>query len=143
MKKFEIVRKAWDASNPDRHSNLANDFQVTDELGSPTMDRASWIAMGDRMEAAMPDLEYVIDELREEGGDVVVGTRFVGTFTNDFDLSAMGIGVIPATGGAVEIGPNLARLSFEGDKISRLHSLGTGPDAGMAGFVKALGVEMS
>ena len=138
MTKFEIVRKAWDASNPDRHSNLADDFQVTDELGSPPMDRASWIGMGDLIEAAMPDLEFVIDELREEGDDVVVGTRFVGTFTNDFDLSAAGMGVIPATGKAVEIGPNLARLSFEGDKISRLHGLDTGPDAGMAGFVKAM-----
>jgi hypothetical protein len=138
MKKSEIVRKAWDASDPDRHSHLADDFQYTDEFGSPAMDRASWIGMGDLMEAAMPDMEYVIDELREEGDDVVVGTRFVGTFTNDLDLSAAGMGVIPATGKAVEIGPNLARVSFEGDKISRLHGLDTGPDSSMAGFVKTI-----
>lgn len=134
----EIVRKAWDASDPDRYSYLADNFQWTDELGSPAMDRASWKGMGDLIEAAMPDLEIVIDELREEGDDVVVGTRFVGTFTNDFDLSAVGMGVIPATGKAVEIGPNLARVSFDGDKISRLHGLETGADAGMAGFVKAM-----
>jgi hypothetical protein len=138
MTKFEIVRKAWDASDPDRYSYLADNFQWTDELGSPAMDRASWKGMGDLLEAAMPDLEIVIDELREEGDDVVVGTRFVGTFTNDFDLSAVGMGVIPATGKPVEIGPNLARVSFDGDKISRLHGLEAGPDAGMAGFVKAM-----
>jgi predicted ester cyclase len=141
MGKLEIVRKAWDASDPNRHSYLADDFQWTDELGSPAMDRASWIGMGNLMEAAIPDLQFFIEDLREDGDDVLVSTRFRGTFTNDFDLSAVGMGVVPATGKAVDIGPNLARVSFEGDKISGLHALDTGRDAGMAELLKALGAE--
>jgi hypothetical protein len=143
MNKLDIVRKAWDQSNPDRHTYLADDFQSTDALGNPPTDRSLWIAMGDLMEAALPDIEYIIDDIREEGDDVVVSTRFAGTFTNDLDLSAMGIGVIPATGKAVEIGPFKNWVSFDGEKITRLHDPNTGPDAGMQGFLKALGVVMA
>jgi hypothetical protein len=69
-------------------------------------------------------------------------SHWEGTFVNDFDLSAMGLGVAPATGKAVVFPTSTIRISFDGDKISRIHDPATDPDAGPAGFFKALGMEM-
>ena len=141
MNKIDIVKSAFDLDDRDRHSYLTDDFKVTDEMGSPPLDRASWIAMTEPMESAFPDLSLIIEDIREEGDGVVVTSRFSGTFTNDLDLSAMGLGVFAATGKAVDFPPGTNLVSFDGDKISELHRLDTGPDAGMAGFLKLFGAE--
>jgi hypothetical protein len=73
---------------------------------------------------------------------VVVTSHWEGTFVNDFDLSALGLGVAPATGKAVVFPTSTIRISFDGDQISRIHDPATGPDVGTAGFLKALGVEL-
>jgi len=94
------------------------------------------------MQSATPDIRPVIGNIREEGNDVVITSHWEGTFVNDFDLSVLGLGVIPATGKAALLPTSTVRISFDGDKISRIHDPATGPDAGTAGFVKALGVDM-
>jgi hypothetical protein len=142
MNKIELVKSAFSLDDPDRVSYLSDDFQWTDELGSPPMDRSSWLAMGQLVESSLPDLSYVIEDIREEGNGVVVTSHSTGTFINDLDLSPMGMGAIPATGKAVVFPSQRDRVSFDGDKISEFHNLETGPDAGMAGFLKALGADM-
>jgi len=128
--------------NPDRSAYLSDDFQWTDELGSPPIDRSSWIAQGELMESAFPDPSLVIEEIRENGDGVIVRNRFAGTFSNDLDLSPFGLGVIPATGKAVDFPPGTDVVSFKNGKISEMHNSDTGPDAGMARFLKTLGVKM-
>jgi predicted ester cyclase len=142
VNRIEVVRAANDWDNPDRNSYYSDDFQWTDALGSPPMDRDSWIAMGQLMKSAFPDISTVIEEIREEGDDVVVTSHFGGTFTNDLDLSALGMGVIPAKGKAFVFPTSTVRIGFDGDKIAKLHDPRTGPDAGLPGFLKALGVDM-
>jgi predicted ester cyclase len=142
MNKTDIARSAFTWDNPDKESHLSDDFQSTDALGSPPMDKSSWLAMGSLMESAIPDISFVIKDIREEDDGVAITGRFAGTFTNDFDLSAMGMGVIHATGKAVDFQDSTLQLSFDGDKISRVHDPSTGPDAGMPGFLKALGACM-
>jgi hypothetical protein len=142
MTKEDVLRKAWDRNNPHRHSYLADDFQFTDALGSPPTDKESWVAMGDLMESAVPDLEYVIEGIREEEDRLAVSTRITGTFINDFDLSAMGMGVIRATGKTVDVGPFTNLVSFDNGMIASMHDPNTGPDAGMQGFLKALGADI-
>jgi hypothetical protein len=90
--------------------------------------------------SAFPDVSTVIEDIREEG-DGLVSSHLGGTFTNDFDLAAMGMGVIPATGAALDFPTTTFPVSFYGDKISKPHDPDTGPDAGMTGFLKALGAE--
>jgi hypothetical protein len=140
MNKIELVKLANDWGNPDRNSYYSDDFQWTDALGSPPMDKATWLAMGQLMESAFPDIATVIEDIREEGDDVVITSHWSGTFTNDFDLSALGVGVVPATRKAVVFPTSTVRISFDGDKISKVHDPRSGPDAGMAGFLKVLGV---
>jgi predicted ester cyclase len=143
MNKIELVKQAFNLDSPDRASYLSDNFRWTDELGSPAVDRSSWLAMGQLLESALPDMSLIIDDIREEGDRVVIKNHFSGTFTKDLDLSSMGLGVIPATGKAFVFPAQRDRVSFDGDKISEIHNLETGPDAGVAGFLKALGVKMS
>jgi predicted ester cyclase len=96
--------------------------------------------MGEILRASFPDMSFEVEELRQDGEDVVVKGRFVGTFENDFDMSDMNMGVIPATGKKIIFPYDTSRVSFDADnKIVAHHNLDTGPDAGMAGFMKALG----
>jgi predicted ester cyclase len=140
MKRVDLVRSAFDLDNPNSASYLADNFQWSDSLGSPPMNKSAWLGMGDTMRSAFPDLSYVIEDIREEGDGVAVTGRFAGTFTNDFDLSPAGMGTFRATGARVNFPSSTALVSFEGDKISKIRELGTGPDAGMQGFLKALSV---
>jgi hypothetical protein len=144
MNKIELVRKATDSTQwgkPAWQDYYTDDFQLTNAQGAPPSGRDENIAMGQLMLSAMPDIKTVIEDIREDGDDVVVTSHWQGTFLNDFDLSAMGMGVVPATGKAVVFPTSTVRISFKGDKISKIHDPATDPDAGPAGFFKALGVE--
>jgi predicted ester cyclase len=142
MNKIELAKfvNRWDI--PDRSSYYTDDFQLTNAQGAPPSGRDETIAMGQLMQSAMPDIRTVIEDIREEGDDVVLTSHWEGTFTNDFDLSVLGMGVVPATGKAVVFPTSTIRISFDGDKIARIHDPATDPDAGPAGFFKALGVNM-
>ena len=139
MNKIEIVKKAFsfDTAPEAQREYLTDDYQATDSVGSPAFGKEAWFAMGELMRASIPDLDFTIDEIRQEGEDVIFSGHFTGTFQNDLDLSAMNMGVIPATGKAINI-PGTGRVSFSGDKISKLQDLATGPDAGLAGLLAAL-----
>lgn len=143
MNKIDIVREAFNLNDPDRAgSHLTDDFQGTDAVGSPPFDKASWTGMGYMLKAAFPDMDFVIEDIWEEGDNVMVMGHFAGTFTNDLDLSPMGMGVIPANGQAIVWPDSTSIVSFAGDKIVRSHDTATGPDAGFAGFFRPLGVDM-
>jgi hypothetical protein len=144
MNKIDIVRKAIGFETPvtEQKALFDDEYQFTDSIGGPAMDKAAWFAMGDLYRAAMSNPGYAIDEIHQEGEDVILTGRFTGTFVHDFDLSAMHMGVIKATGKPVKFSPSTSRISFKGDKIVHNHELGTGPNAGLPGFLAAIkGVE--
>ena len=97
MNRIELVKSANEWGIPDRDSLYTDDFQFTDALDSPPMDKRTLLAMAELMQSALPDITTVIEDIREEGEEVVVTSHWAGTFTKDFDLSAMGAGVIPAS----------------------------------------------
>ena len=141
MDKVELVRKAYTFGKPEESmAYFSDDFKATDETGGPALDKASWFGMGELMRAAIPDIYYVFEDIHEEGDKVILTGYFSGTFKNDFDLSSFGMDVIAATGKAVTFPSSTIEVSLDGDKISRSHSVATGPDAGLEGFLKALTV---
>lgn len=144
MDKFDIVREAYSFSiSPEEKAQYyADDFQAVDELGSPPIDKPTWIGMGGMFEASIPDIDFIIENMWEEGDSIMVEGHFTGTFANDLDLSAMGLGVISATGETVTWPTGTAQVTLRGDQVVENLSLGTGPDAGMAGFLRVLGVDM-
>jgi hypothetical protein len=140
MNKVDIMKIVFSFDNFDEAQNyLSEDFQGTDSVGGPTFDKAGWVGMGQMFKGSMPDIKVVIDDIQEDGDMLTVKSHFTGTFTNDFDLSAMGMGVIPASGKYVEFPSSTAEISFTGEKISRFHNTDTGPDAGLPGLMKTLG----
>ena len=143
MSRREFIKKAFNLDSPDQGAYFADDFQWTDSLGSPPMDKKSWLGMGDLMQSAFPDLKIIVEDIREEGDEVVVTSRFAGTFKNDMDLSPLGLGVVPATGKAVDFPSSTDLVCFSNGQISEMHNRDTGPDAGMAGFLKAIGANGS
>ena len=143
MNKVDFMKKVYSFDNfEESQKYLSEDFQGTDSVGGPTFDKAGWVGMGQMFKGSIPDIKVVIDDIQEDGDMLTVKSHFTGTFTNDFDLSAMGMGVIPASGEFVEFPPSTAEISFEGDKVTRFHNTDTGPEAGLPGLMKALGAEM-
>jgi predicted ester cyclase len=140
VNKIQIVRKAFDIKHPKAQGEYySDDYQFVDLVGEPPMDREAWFGMSARMRASIPDINFTIDEIHQEGEDVIFSGHFTGTFQHDLDLSAINMGVTPATGKAINILGGTSRISFSGDKISKNQNLDTGPDAGLAGFLAALG----
>ena len=140
--KLEVV-KTWTDTDGDvdlerADEYLSDDFKWIDGDGNE-MDKEAYLGMGRMMVAAFPDLEYVRTGLREEGDHVIMTGHFKGTLKNDFDLSAMGLGVIPASGKMIEWPDTSDRVEVDGGKIVRLQNLSTG---GMAEFLAPLGVKM-
>jgi hypothetical protein len=141
MNRIDIVKSVLlGSSNPNKAAVYADDFQVTNSVGEPPMDKSTWLGMEPLVLASFPDMEYVIEEIKEEGDGVRLTGHFVGGFTNNLDLSAMGMEVIPASGKQITWPNASIHISVKGDKITKWHILATSPDAGMAGFLRPLGV---
>ena len=136
MNKTDIVKEAFVMGGDGSH--LADNFQGTDAVGGPPLDKAGWVGMGHMMKASFPDIEYVIEDMHMHGDDVHVQGYFKVTFSNDLDLSQMGMGVIPASGKMIQWPSGSQMVSFEGEKIVRAHDPDTGPNAGLAGFLKPI-----
>ncbi len=141
MNKIDIAKETYSFADLEKsNTHLSDNFQGTDEVGGPPFDKAGWIGMGQMFKHSFPDIKVVIEDVHEHGDKVMFTSHFTGTFTNDFDLSAMGMGVIPASGEKVTFPSSTSEISFDGDKVTGTHNLDTGPEAGFPGLLKALGV---
>ena len=139
MNKLDIVKSAIvGSSHPDNASFYTDDFQATDSLRRPPIDKKAWFGMVPMMVASFPDFGFVIEELKEEGDDVRLAGHFVGTFINDLNLSAMGMGVISAHGKQVTWPTAHSLVTFESEKITRWHGLDTEPDGEVLRYLKAV-----
>ena len=137
--KMDVV-KAWTDGPVDIGKSVdlvSDDFEFLDQEGNVTMDKQAYLGFGQLLQAALPDLEYERTELRQEGDYVVISGRWKGTFTNEFDLSAMGMGTIPASGKKVEWPETSSKIEVEGGKIARIHPYGDS-GGGMEAFLAQL-----
>ena len=140
MNDVETVRAAFSFPDPEQADELfADSFQWLSADGNEHMDKATWIGMGDILEASFPDMDYVIEDISQEEDGVRVTGYFVGTFANDFDLSALGMGVVSATGEKIQWPATTALVTVENGKVTRIRDTATGPDSGLAGFLRPLG----
>jgi predicted ester cyclase len=78
-------------------SLLSDDFMFSGPVPEPINGEA-WLGMSASMRAAFPDLDYHFQVVGVEGEVVKTSTQLTGTHSGDFDLTSMGMGVIPATG---------------------------------------------
>jgi predicted ester cyclase len=118
---------------------LSDDYKAYDKDGNVVMDKAAYVGMGQLLSAAFPDIKAVYGDAREEGDSVIVTYHFEGTQTGDFDLSAMGLGVIPASGKRIVWPDEAVEFEIRGDKI--VGNRPYGDSAGVETFLAVLGVK--
>jgi hypothetical protein len=119
---------------------LSDGFQILDQDGSVQMERAAYIGMSQMLFAAFKDFSVVYGEVREEGDSLIVTSHFEGTHTSDLDLSAMGMGVIPASGKKIVWPEASTKWTTEGDQVASIQA--NDANGGIGPFMAALGVKM-
>ena len=142
--KLDVVQTYLDQAWANPPSSLAeismrdysDDFQYLDIDGNVVADKAGYIGMGQMMFSAFDGFHWVLKELREEEGGVVMTGHFEGTHTGDLDLTAIGAGVIPASGKKVVFPEASVKFEVSGNKIDSLAEYGGA--AGFEAFVAAL-----
>ncbi len=119
-------------------THLSDDFQNLDQDGNVLANKEAYLGQGQLLFAAFKDLNYVYSDLRAEGDDVIVTGHWKGTHTGDLDLSALGMGVVPASGKEIVWPEGSSKWKFEGDKIVSIQEI-TG---GMESLLAPLGVKL-
>jgi predicted ester cyclase len=112
---------------------------MLDKDGSFVMNKEMLLAGMLQANHAFSDYGFVLNDVSEAGDFVIMSGHFEGTHTGDLDLSAMGIGVIPASGKKVVWPEASAKITLEGDKIIRMEPYAGA--SGMRAWLAALGVE--
>ena len=143
--KADIVKAYYDLSwsNPPASlmesiaTYISDDFKSLDEDGNVIMTKEMFIGMTQLLANAFKDFKSVYSDVHEEGDEVIMTYHFEGTHTGDFDMSAMGMGVIPASGKKIVWPEAKSKWRVEGDKIVSEQSSG-----GMESFLAPLGVEL-
>jgi predicted ester cyclase len=145
--KIDVYKAYYQASNTNPPSSyieaiktyFSDDFQNLDKDGDVLMNKEAYVGMIQLIFAAFKDFDYVLNGVREEGDSIIVNGHFEGTHTGDFDLSAMGMGVIPASGKKIVWPEASTEFNIEGDKIVRIKPYGD--SGGTEAFFAALGVK--
>lgn len=89
----------------------------------------------------IPDWNFNAKVIGEEANVVHVTAHVTGTHTGELDLSALGLGVIPATGKSIALPESKGRLTFDGDRIVNFH-IDPAHGAGVPGILAQIGASM-
>lgn len=144
--KVDVVKGYYDLAWSNPPSSIpeavevyfSDDFKSLDKDGNVAMTKEMLIGMSLTMAAALPDFKAVIEELKEVGEGVLMRFHFEGTHLADFDLTPVGLGVIPPSGKRV-VWPTVSTLWIvEGDKIVEEKP----QTDGMGWFLEPLGVKL-
>ncbi|NIM92141.1 MAG: hypothetical protein GTO18_00285, partial [Anaerolineales bacterium] len=100
-------------------SYLSEDFQFSGPVPEP-LSAAEWIGFSRILKAAFPDIQYNLRVESINGKVVKTSSKVSGTHTGDLDMSAMGMGVIPATGKSFSNPEEYGFATVEGDKITSI-----------------------
>jgi hypothetical protein len=119
---------------------LSDDFKTYDKNGNAEMNREAYVGMGHLLATSFKDFKAVYGEMREEGDTAIVTFHFEGVFDKDLDMSAMGLGIIPATGKKIVWPDDTAVFKAQGDKIVSIKPYGD--SGGIENFLAALGIKM-
>jgi predicted ester cyclase len=139
--KLDVVKAYNDTEDLNAsRAYLSDDFQSVDKDGKVVMNKEAYIGMGHMLLASLPDFRFVRSDLRQEGDYVIMTGHFQGTHKADLDLSAMGLGVIPASGKEIVWPEVSVKFTVEGGKIVREEPYGELD--GMKAFLMGLGVEL-
>ena len=138
----EIVQTLLDAVQGGDYetakSLLADDFQFSGPVPEPIGGK-EWLGMSANLKAAFPDLDYHFKIEGVEGEVVKTSNQLSGTHNGEFDLTAMGMGLIPASGKSFSMASENAQATVSGSKVVSFQVQPT-EGGGVMGILKQLGV---
>lgn len=143
--KSDVIKSFMDAawSNPPssvieaNKKYLADNFQSYDSDSKPLMDKQGYIGFAQMFLNAFPDVMWVRSGLREVGDSVIMRGHFEGTHMGEVDLSAMGMGVIPASGKKIVWPEDSVEYKVEGEQV-----LSEKATSGLKEMLAPLGLKM-
>ena len=135
----QVFADAFNAGDLEKVAGLlAEDFQFSGPTPEPLGAR-EWLGMTQALQAAFPDIRYDLRIEAVEGNTVRTSTQLSGTHTGDLDLTAMGLGVFPATGKRFSNPKEFGEATIEGGKVTSIR-VQSPPDGGLVGVLRQLGV---
>jgi len=121
-------------------STLANDFQFSGPVPEPISGPA-WMGMSTSLKAAFPDLNYQFKIESVDGNTVHISGELKGTHTGSLDLSAMGMGVIPATNKPFAAAHEHGKVTVQDGKV-KTWAMNPTEGAGLMAILGQLGVKV-
>ena len=121
-------------------SLFADDFKFSGPVPEPISGEA-WIGMSVSLKNAFPDLDYNFKIESVDGDTAHISAELQGTHKGDFDLIAMNMGVIPATGKSFKAAHEHGVATLRDGKIAAWEMEGT-EGAGLMAILGQLGVEI-
>ncbi|MGD8456060.1 MAG: ester cyclase [Anaerolineales bacterium] len=122
-------------------SYLADKFSFNGPVPEP-ISADEWMDIIRGMRTAFPDLNYNGRIACVQGEKVLTTTQLSGTHTGEWDLSAMGIGVLPASGKSFSNPKEDGVMTVQNGKITS-YFINAKEGSGMAGILKQIGVEVT
>ena len=119
---------------------LTNDFQFSGPVPEP-INGAQWMGMSANLKAAFPDLDYQFHVEGANGDVVKISAQLKGTHTNALDITAMNMGVIPATKKSFTNAHEHGTVTVKGDKVSAW-AVEPIQGGGLMGILSQLGVKV-
>jgi ketosteroid isomerase-like protein len=121
-------------------SLLAEDFQFSGPVPDPISGQ-EWMDMSKNLKAAFPDLDYHFDIADVQGNTVRIEAHLSGTHRGDLDLTAMHMGVIPATNKHFSAAHEHGEATVQDGKVKTWAMTPT-EDAGLIAILGQLGVKV-
>lgn len=147
-RKLDLYKEYYEAAWANPPASLAeagekyfsDDFQNFDADGTVLGGKEASNGLSLLLGTAFTGFKGVIGEMREEGDDVIVTSHFEGMHTGDLDLSALGLGVVPASGKNIVWPDTTNAFTIKNDQIVSIKPYGD--SGGVAEFLEPLGLTM-
>jgi hypothetical protein len=121
-------------------SLLSSDFKFSGAVPEPISGEA-WIGMSINLKAAFPDLDYQFKIESVDGKSANISAELKGVHSGDLDLTAMDMGVIPATGKSFKAAHEHGKATVRDGKVDSL-ALEPTEGAGLMAILGQLGVKL-
>ena len=121
-------------------SYLSNDFKFSGAVPEPVSGN-EWIGMSANLKTAFPDLDYQFNTDGASGDTVNISAQLRGTHKGALDLTAMHLGLIPATGKSFKAAREHGKAMVHDGKVTSL-ALEPTEGAGLMAILGQLGVKV-
>ena len=121
-------------------SYLSDDFEFSGPVPQP-ISGVEWMGMSTSLRAAFPDLNYRFN-IKSINGDIAhISAELSGTHQGDLDLTAMNMGVIPATNKSFKAAHENGKAMVSNGKVYSWEMEGT-KGAGLMAILSQLGIKI-